>query len=75
MKQTILNAKMKISMFFAALMLNIVAFAQDDKKLDIDINTKSDDGGFLMQPWVWVVGGAIFILLLVALLKGGNKNA
>lgn len=24
------------------------------------------------NPWVWVVGGAIFILLLVALLKGSS---
>lgn len=26
-----------------------------------------------MQPWVWVIGGAVFILLLVALLSG-NRN-
>jgi len=73
MKQTIMNAKMKISMLFTSLLLSMVALAQDDKKLDIDINTKSDDSNFLMQPWVWVVGGAVFILLLVALLKG-NKS-
>jgi len=64
---------MKISMLFTSLLLSMVALAQDDKKLDIDINTKSNDSNFLMQPWVWVVGGAVFILLLVALLKG-NKS-
>ncbi len=74
MKQTIMNAKMKISMLVTSLMLSIVALAQDTKKLDIDINTKSDDSNFLMQPWVWVVGGAVFILLLVALLKGNKSN-
>jgi len=26
------------------------------------------------KPWVWVVGGAVFILLLVALLRGGGKK-
>ena len=74
MKQAIMNAKMKISMLFTSLLLGVVALAQDTKKLDIDINTKSDDSNFLMQPWVWVVGGAVFILLLVALLKGNKSN-
>ena len=73
MKQTILNAKMKLSMLFTSLLLSIVALAQDEKKLDIDINTRSDDSNFLMQPWVWVVGGAVFILLLVALLKNNKR--
>ena len=26
------------------------------------------------QPWVWIVGGAIFILLLVALLRGNRSK-
>lgn len=55
-----------------SLLLSSVAMAQD-KKVDVNINTNS--GGFFASPWVWVVGGAIFILLLVALLRsGGNKN-
>ena len=24
------------------------------------------------QPWVWIVGGAVFIIILVALLRGGS---
>ena len=27
------------------------------------------------SPWVWVVGAAIFILLLVALLKGSGRSS
>ena len=26
------------------------------------------------NPWVWVIGAAVFILLLVALLKGSSKS-
>jgi hypothetical protein len=26
------------------------------------------------SPWVWVLGAAIFILLLVALLRGGSRD-
>lgn len=63
------------NIFFAITMLfiSVQAFAQD-KKIDIDINTKSDNNNIFMQPWVWVVGGAVFILLLVALLRGGKKD-
>lgn len=62
--------------FMAVIMLALlqtVAFAQDKK---VDININSDKGGnWYAQPWVWIVGGAVFLLLLVALLRGnGNKN-
>lgn len=55
------------------LLLSIFAFAQD-KKVDINVNTKSGNDNFFMQPWVWIVGGAIFILLLVALLRGNRSR-
>lgn len=60
------------SLLMAGLFLNLVSFAQDaDKKIDININTEPDKS-FLMQPWVWVVAAAVFILLLVALLRKKN---
>jgi len=50
------------------------AFAQDTKKIDVTIGTKSSDG-FVGSPWMWVVGGAVFILLLVALLRSGKQRS
>lgn len=26
------------------------------------------------QPWVWIVGGAVFILLLIALIRGSSSS-
>jgi cell division protein FtsW (lipid II flippase) len=63
----------RAALFIAALALSFYSFAQE-KKVDIDINTKSQNDNFLMQPWVWVVGGAVFILLLIALLRGNNSK-
>ena len=62
--------------FLALVMLafmQTLAFAQDKK---VDVNISTDKGGsWYAQPWVWIVGGAVFLLLLVALLRGnGNKN-
>ena len=34
----------------------------------------NNSGSFWGQPWLWVVGAAIFILLLVALVRGGNRQ-
>lgn len=74
MKKLISKSASKISLFFTAMFLTLVSLAQETKKLDININTGSKDSNILMQPWVWVVGGAVFILLLIALLRNnGNK--
>jgi hypothetical protein len=54
------------------MMLSVLAFAQD-KGVDVDINVKKDSSWY-EQPWIWIVGGAVFILLLVALLKGGERK-
>ena len=50
----------------------VLAFAQD-KGIDVDINVKKESEWY-QQPWVWVVGAAIFVLLLVALLRGSPKK-
>jgi cell division protein FtsW (lipid II flippase) len=57
----------------ALCLLSVMAFAQDkDLNVDIDVDKGGED--WYMQPWVWVVAGAVFILLLVAMLRGGKKE-
>ncbi|WP_114792095.1 hypothetical protein U0035_09605 [Niabella yanshanensis] len=68
----------KIVLSLIAGLISIASWAQDDtKKIEVDINTKGageSANSFFMQPWVWVVGGALFILLLVALLRGNRRS-
>lgn len=67
----------KVALLIATFYLSLAVVAQDTKKIDVDIDTNGagNSGNFFMQPWVWVVGGLIFILLLVALMRGsGNKG-
>ena len=68
--RSILN---KLTMVLATLLFSLYAVAQD-KKVDVDINTKSESDGFFTQPWVWIVGGAVFLLLLVALLRNNSSR-
>ena len=42
------------------------------KKVDVSVeNTQT----WFASPWVWVIGAAVFILLLVALLSGGRGGS
>lgn len=51
----------------------LVTFAQE-KGLDVDIDINKKESQWYQQPWVWVLGAAIFVLLLVAILRGGGKK-
>ncbi len=68
MKKLITPMYQRFLFFISSMLVSAMSFAQD-KKLDIDISTKSEESSFFSQPWVWVVGAAIFILLLVALIR------
>ena len=74
MKSIIATVSGKLSLFFSFLLFSMYSIAQETKKVDININTKGKDENFFMQPWVWVVGGAVFILLLIALLKNNSSK-
>jgi hypothetical protein len=65
----------KITSLLLVLIVNVISFAQDGtKKIDVDINTNSGSNWY-SSPIVWIIGAAVFILLLVALLRGGGRKA
>jgi hypothetical protein len=49
-------------------LFSIMLYAQD-KKVDVDIDVGKESHWYA-SPVAWVIGAAIFILLLVALLRG-----
>jgi hypothetical protein len=62
----------KLSLAFLTMLINVILFAQD-KSVDINVTTEKKTN-FWSTPWVWVVGAAVFILLLVAILRGGGRK-
>ena len=57
-----------------AVLTNIILFAQEKStQVDVDINKGNGGGNWYASPWVWIVGVAVFILLLVALTRGGRR--
>jgi hypothetical protein len=58
----------KSALALALMLLFALKLFAQDKQVDIDVDV--DKGGaWYAQPWAWIVGGAVFILLLVALLR------
>ncbi|MDQ3277359.1 MAG: hypothetical protein M3Q06_03475 [Bacteroidota bacterium] len=51
--------------------LSVMAMAQERGGADLDVNiTKTTEGTGAGFPWLWVVGGIVFLIVLIALLSG-----
>jgi hypothetical protein len=60
----------KLCLSVLPIILCLIAFAQD-KGVKIEIKKETQ---WYASPYAWIVGGAIFILILVALLRGKRSN-
>jgi hypothetical protein len=50
-------------------------WAQETKQVDVNLDVDSGtETTWYGQPWLWIVGGAVFIIIIVALMRGGGKN-
>ena len=59
------------------MLASVVVFAQEKTtEVDINVNKDGNTANWYASPWVWIVGAAVFILLLVALTSGdrGKKS-
>ena len=75
MKQLTKIATYKV--LISVLILNLIqaiVFAQDTTRSSTTVTTHQETTTWYTSPWVWIVGIAIFILLLVALLGGKNRD-
>ena len=51
--------------------LSVMTMAQEGGGADLDVNiTKTTDNASAGFPWLWVVGGIVLLVLLIALLGG-----
>jgi len=72
MKQKITRACSLFTAFLVFNLLSLATYAQE-KGIDVDINVKKNNEWY-QQPWVWVVGAAVFILLLAAILRSNSTS-
>ncbi len=55
-------------------LLQTAVWAQEGGGADIDVKVTKESSNWYAQPWVWIVGGAVFLLLLVALMRNNSNR-
>jgi len=78
MKQVIKTVTAKFFLSLLVILSSVTyALSQDSGGSSSSVTTtttSSQSQNWYAQPWVWIVGGAVFILLLVALVRGGKSG-
>jgi len=66
-----------VMLLFLLSVTNAVAWAQDSTTTAVTTtSTKTtEQQTWYAEPWVWVVGGAVLILIIVALTRGANNSS
>ncbi|WP_462220141.1 hypothetical protein [Ferruginibacter sp.] len=62
---------------FILTVANAVAWAQDTTTTAVtttNTSTKTTEQTWYAEPWVWVVGAAVLILLIIALTRGSSTS-
>ena len=73
MKQIRLLWGYKVFLAFLFTCMQEVLLAQDSNQ-NTTKTTQTTTTEWYSAPWVWIVGGAIFIIILVALLRGNSGS-
>lgn len=77
MKKKLMNIATRTFLLMVMLFTNVVAFAQEEGANVVTKSTRTTSSStteWYSMPWVWVVGGAVFILLLTAILRGSDRR-
>ncbi len=67
----------KIVTLFILSLIQAMVFAQDSavsSGSQTTTTTTASENTWYTQPWVWVVGGAVFLLLIVALVRSNSSS-
>lgn len=71
MKQLLnISATFKRSLAVVTLLFFQSLLWAQDKTVDVNLNVNKGENDWYAQPWILVVGGAVFIIIIVALLRG-----
>ena len=72
--KTVTIAAARLLVVILSFLAPVTLLAQDGgAKVDVDIH-KDSGSTWYTNPVVWIIGAAVFILLLVALLRGNNSS-
>ena len=53
----------------------LVVSAQDSTVVNSQNTTSTTTTEFHIQPWMWIVGAVVLLLIILALFRGGDKTS
>ena len=59
----------RIYFLLLSALMSVMAMAQNGDGPDLNVNVTKDSGAGNF-PWLWVIGGIVFLVLIIALLSG-----
>ena len=76
MKQISFRWGYKIFLAIFFICMQVVLWAQEgDKTVTTKTESTTSSTQWYTCPWVWVAGGAVFIIILVALMRGNSSTS
>jgi len=74
MKKLSCSAAYKFLLVFILSFVQVLAFAQDSTSTSTTRTTTTTTTTWYTQPWVWVVGGIVLLIILIALFRGNSST-
>ena len=81
MKNLVNSAFLKVSLLFLAVTGALTSFAQDNApggatqtSTHVEKTTETTPAMWYTAPWVWVAGGAVFLIIIIALVRGNSSS-
>jgi len=68
----------RVYKFFLAILftyMQVMLWAQESSQTVTTKTTETTTTQWYASPWVWVAGGAVFIIILVALMRGNSSTS
>ena len=68
-----------ITNFKKSLLAIVLLFSQSliwaqEKSVDVNLNVDKGGSDWYAEPWLLIVGGAVFIIIIVALMRGNSSK-
>lgn len=77
MKHSLTSIAQRIAFLLLFTLTQVLVWAQDSTSSSVSVTreTTTTTTEWYTQPWVWVVGGAVFLIILIALLRGSSNTS
>jgi hypothetical protein len=69
-----ISGTFKKSLAVVALLFSQSLIWAQEKSVDVNLNVDKGGSDWYAQPWLLVLGGAVFIIIIVALMRGNSSK-